>query len=333
MGCSLPIVLEYLARRNQHKGLRSARSISTVNLNRRIFISAPRDVRLRNDPLRIQVKNDVIREIVRLGYSPSIFLTQTGGVGLAAGQGWSPEAVFEVARKCVGAVLIGIPFWKVSVDDEREVWLPSDYCSHEGAVAHALGLPVLALSIGIAGRGFFDEHAKGHRVLSEFPPGPSWTANDNFLGPLQQWSAEVQRHRDVCFGYCSKSAALAKQIQASIESTGATVHNWEVDFRAGESILGEINTANSHCSCGLFLFSEDDRFADNADVVAPRDNVVFEAGYFMSTRGHDRCLIIRHGDAKMPADLGGTIYLQLQRDSPVSTIETRLHGFLRDQLQ
>jgi CAP12/Pycsar effector protein, TIR domain len=303
-----------------------------MNLNRRVFISAPRDVRLRDDPLRIRVKNDVVREIERLGYATTIFLTLADGAGLAAGQGWSPEAVLGVAKRCVGAVLIGIPFWKVTVDG-REAWLASDYCSHEGAVAHALGLPVLSVSIGIEGRGFFDEHTKGHRILSPFPPSPSWTAKDDFLGPLQHWSDEIQRRRDVFFGYCSQSATLAAQIQASIESAGATVHKWEVDFRAGESILGEISTANSTCSCGVFLFSEDDRYADDPDVTAPRDNVVFEAGYFMSTRGHDRCLIIRHGHAKMPADLGGTIYLALQRDSAVSSIEPRLHRFLRAQLQ
>jgi len=303
-----------------------------MNLNRRVFISAPRDVRLHDDPLRIQVKSDVLREIKRLGYDPSIFLTPAGGTGLAAGEGWSPQAVLNVAKRCVGAVLIGIPFWKVTIDG-REAWLPSDYCSHEGAVAHALGLPVLTVSSGIEGRGFFDEHAKGHRILSPFPPSPSWTANDDFLDPLQQWSDEIQSRQDVFFGYCSKSAALAEQIQESIKSAGATVHNWGMDFRAGESILGEISTASARCSCGLFLFSEDDRYADTADLVAPRDNVVFEAGYFMSTRGHDRCLIIRHGDAKMPADLGGTIYLQLQRGSDVSAIEPRLHRYLREQLQ
>jgi hypothetical protein len=302
-----------------------------MNLNRRVFISAPRDVRLQSDPVRIGVKRDVLREIERLGYDPSVFLTPAGGTGLAVGEGWSPEAVLNVAKRCVGAVLIGIPFWKVAVDS-REAWLPSDYCSHEGAVAHALGLPVLAVSIGIEGRGLFDEHAKGHRILSPFPPSSSWTADPDFLGPLQQWSDEIQSHRDVFFGYCSKSAALAERIQASIKRAGATVHNWEMDFRAGRSILGEIS-ASARCSCGLFLFSEDDRYADTADVAAPRDNVVFEAGYFMSMRGHDRCLIIRHGDAKMPADLGGTIYLQLRRGSDVSTIEPRLRGYIRDQLQ
>lgn len=302
-----------------------------MNLNRRVFISAPRDVRLRDSPLGIEAKKDVLREIERLGYAPQIFLTLTDGTGLAAGQGWSPQAVLDVAKKCVGAVLIGVPFWKVTVDG-REAWLASDYCSHEGAVAHALGLPVLAVSIGIEGRGFFDEHTKGHRILSPFPPRSSWTANDDFLRPLLHWSDEIQRRRDVFFGYCSKSEMLAAQIQELIESTGATVHKWAVDFRAGESILGEISTASSECSCGVFLLSEDDRYADNADVAAPRDNVVFEAGYFMSKRGHERCLIIRHGHAKMPADLGGTIYVDLQRGTAVSTIEPRLQRFLQAQL-
>jgi len=31
--------------------------------------------------------------------------------------------------------------------------------------------------------------------------------------------------------------------------------------------------------------------------------VVFEARYFMSSKGPERCLIITHGEAKMPADV------------------------------
>jgi len=302
-----------------------------MNLNRRVFVSAPRDVRLRGDAVRIQVKNDVIREIRQLGYEPSIFLTPEGG-GLAARQGgWSPEAVLDVARHCVGAVLIGVPFWKITIDG-RESWLPSDYCSHEGAVAHALGLPLLAISVGIEGRGFFDEHVRGHRIVFPFPPDSSWITQGAFRGPLQQWSDEIQSRHDVFLGYCSKSRTLALEIEAMVKQTGATVLNWEMDFRAGRSILNEIATANSLCSCGLFLFSEDDRYEEDPFTAAPRDNVVFEAGYFMSTRP-DRCLIIRHANAKVPADLGGDIYLQLERGAAGSSIERRLKQFLRESLQ
>jgi predicted nucleotide-binding protein len=37
----------------------------------------------------------------------------------------------------------------------------------------------------------------------------------------------------------------------------------------------------------------------------PRDNVLFEAGYFIQAKGKDRVLIVREAGAKMPADLGG----------------------------
>lgn len=302
-----------------------------MRMNRHIFVSAPRDVRLDHDPIRLQIKRDVVQAIEELGYVPSAFLTPAGGTGLAVGGGWSPQAVLDVAKRCVGAVLIGVPFWRVATE-KHEAWLASDYCSHEGAVAHALGLPVLAVSLGIEGRGFFDEHVRGHRVSLPFPPSASWIASEEFTGPLHRWSDEIQGRPDVFFGYCSKSANLAAKIHASMSSIGTTVRNWAMDFRAGRSILEEISDASLSCSCGVFLFSEDDRYGDATGEAAPRDNVIFESGYFMA-RGHDRCLIIRHGEPRMPADLGGEIYLQLPLGADVSSIKAQLHGFLQRCLQ
>jgi hypothetical protein len=105
-----------------------------------------------------------------------------------------------------------------------------------------------------------------------------------------------------------------------------------MDFRAGTSILGEIEEARANCSCGIFLFSEDDPLEGSAGGAAPRDNVVFEAGHFMSSKGASRCLIIREGDAKMPADLGGAIYVPLDRTAGVEAIEGRLRRFLETSL-
>lgn len=83
-----------------------------------------------------------------------------------------------------------------------------------------------------------------------------------------------------------------------------------MDFRAGGSIFDEIENARAACSCGLFLFSEDDPLEGAPGIAAPRDNVVFEAGYFMSSKGPEKCLIIRHGEAKMPADLADSARFQ-----------------------
>jgi predicted nucleotide-binding protein len=136
----------------------------------------------------------------------------------------------------------------------------------------------------------------------------------------------------VFLGYCSKSEGTAAQIQLRLERLGATVHNWAMDFRAGLSILEEINRARTNCTAAVFLFSEDDPLEGHDGAAAPRDNVVFEAGYFISAKGPERCLVVREGKAKMPADIGGAIYEHLEKGKSVSTIESRLKQFLDNNL-
>ena len=46
-------------------------------------------------------------------------------------------------------------------------------------------------------------------------------------------------------------------------------------------------------------------------LAVPRDNVVFEAGYFIGLKGKRNVLIVREAGSKMPADLGGDIYASL----------------------
>lgn len=44
------------------------------------------------------------------------------------------------------------------------------------------------------------------------------------------------------------------------------------------------------------------------------------------------CLIVREGEAKMPADLGGAIYVHLNKGAAIDSIEGRLKRFLEDSL-
>ena len=301
-----------------------------MSLNRRIFISAPRDVRL--DPPRIRIKQAIVDEVKSAGYQPQMFLTPEGGEGLAAGAGWSVDEVERVARRCVGAVLIGLPFWKTTLEG-RDIWLPSDYCPYEGAVAHTLGLPILAISVGIEPRGIFDDHAPVHAVSAPLQDDLSWLQTPIFRGPFDGWARDIEKRCDVFLGYSSKSKETAIQIQDQLHELGATVYNWETDFLAGDSILNQIEKARALCSCGIFLFSEDDPLEGASGGMAPRDNVVFEAGYFRSAKGSEGCLIIRLGEAKMPADVGGTIYLPLEKGAAVRSIAPRLQHFLSSSLE
>jgi hypothetical protein len=300
-----------------------------MSVKRRVFISAPRDIRL--DTPRSKIKRAIIDQIERLGYEPQIFLDSEGGTGLAKGVGWSLEEVEAVARRCVGAAIIGVPFWKTT-QEGREFWLPTDYCQYESAIAHAYDLPILAIAVGIEQRIIFDQHARLHTVSIPLQEDLSWLQTATFRGPFENWKRDIEQRRDVFLGYCSKSAGMAAQIQLRLERLGASVLNNAMDFKPGLSILDEIESARARCSCGVFLFSEDDPHEGASGRAAPRDNVVFEAGYFMSAKGAERCLIIRHGEAKMPADVGGAIYVPLSKTADVSSIEGRLSDFVARNL-
>ena len=63
-------------------------------------------------------------------------------------------------------------------------------------------------------------------------------------------------------------------------------------------------------------------------MAVPRDNVVFEAGYFIGLKGKNNVLIIREAGSKLPADLGGDIYAALPGQGDIRTIERALKAFL-----
>ena len=94
--------------------------------------------------------------------------------------------------------------------------------------------------------------------------------------------------------------------------------------------MEEVQEAASRCSLGVFLFTKDDSLTDDGqiDKHAPRDNVVFEAGYFSNAKGHNRVLVIRESGAKMPADLGGKIYLELSSKVDFDPIKNGIQAFI-----
>jgi predicted nucleotide-binding protein len=105
--------------------------------------------------------------------------------------------------------------------------------------------------------------------------------------------------------------------------------DWQKHFRTGRTILEEVERASGSCIGGIFLFTRDDHLkSGTTKYAAPRDNVIFEAGYFLETKGKDRVLIIREKGAKMPADLGGHIYVELEDRRKLSTIEARVRDFI-----
>lgn len=245
------------------------------------------------------------------------------------------EDISGEIRKLQGVIAMAFGQWQGQrlVKKKDEAIFPTEFNHLHIAIAAAARRPLLILKErSVSERGALKPSLGCRTVKIPSNLDPAWLDGPEFEKQFEVWLKEVKSQRDVFLGYCSKSAGTAAQIQIRLEKLRASVLNWAMDFRAGGSILSEIENARASCSCGVFLFSEDDPLEGAPGVAAPRDNVVFEAGYFMSSNGPERCLIIRHGDAKMPADVGGAIYLHLTKTADVSSIEGRLSDFIAKNL-
>lgn len=213
--------------------------------------------------------------------------------------------------------------------------IPSEYNHYEGALAIANDLPMLVVAEeGIPNRGIVWQG--GGLLINSLPSGSdaSWVENPKFKKQFQLWVDKVRSKPRVFLGYCSKAKSPADALTLYLEHTlGVSVRNYALDFIAGGTILDEIEKSARICTCGIFLFTNDDPLEGTNPLQAvPRDNVVFEAGFFMHAKGRERTLIIREEGAKMPADVGESVYLPLKDRNDISTLHLQLSKFLEDRL-
>lgn len=273
-----------------------------------------------------RLKWAIVDEIKKLGYEEQIFIGPQGARGLAAGIGWGLSEVDRVMRRCSGAALIGLPKWRVQAE-QGEILLPTEFCQYEGAVAYTCGLPILAMvEQRIKRRVLFDNH--GGLEMIEIPRNAEtdWLQSDSFRGPFGTWRKKLERRRDVFLGYASSSRGLAANIKRFLTQLEVTALDWH-DFAPGKSILDQIIEAASRCSGGIFLFTKDDKLSTKGTNALPRDNVVLEAGFFISAKGKARVLVVRQKGTQMPADLGGDIYADLSDKSDITSIEQSIRSF------
>jgi hypothetical protein len=296
---------------------------------KRVSVIMPFDQALAPD--QNALKWGIVEEIEALGYSTEIFFDPRGKPSLAAAKAWSAAEADRVTRRCVGAALIGMPRWSFPTP-QGVVHLPTEFCYYEGAIAYTLRLPMLILvQQDVIRRVVFDNSYGGY--VGEFPAAAdrTWLASDAFRVPFDLWKQQLDQRRDVFLGYCSSSAATASSLKRFlIEDLHLSVLDWATDFAPGSSILEQIGEAATRCSAGIFLFTGDDQLTDLAhiDKAVPRDNVVFEGGFFTNAKGKDHVLIIREAGAKMPADLGGDIYASLADKSKIAPIKETIRRFI-----
>lgn len=277
----------------------------------RIYIHAP----YQPEPSRAEVKRGILAQIRRLGFDAQEFHVS----GIPRGDAWSFRRALEVMQQCDGALVLALMRWMES-DGTTSIPIPSEYSHFEGALALSRNLPTLVIAEeGMQMRGILSQTGGSFVVQVPMSDAGTWLTTDELIGepPFERWVERVRARYDVFFGYCSKADTLARDIKGFLtDEAGLKVLDWATDFRAGRTIMEEIARATATCRCGLFLFTADDP-VDGAptSTAVPRDNVLLEAGYFMSAHTARHMVVVREKGTRMPADLGGMIYLTIESRS------------------
>ena len=297
-----------------------------MGVTRRVFLSMTYDDHL--NERQNSVKWGIVRKIVDAGYEPHVFFPAVPAEFNAKVRRtipWTPEAVNAAVAGANGAVMIGYPRWRY--DDQTHA---SEFTHYEAGVAETIGLPMLMLpEEGVPWRGAFSSYAN---QICQIPADAdtAWLDGEYFNQCFDHWREQLKSRYDLFLGYSSQATGTAKNLKRVLESKGATVLDWQ-EFGPG-TIMEQIGRAAACCTGGVFLFTADDALEGDTGRAAPRDNVVFEAGYFVQAKGYERVLIVLESggerEAKMPADLGGAIYAPLRDLADIEALDKQLDRFI-----
>jgi hypothetical protein len=296
----------------------------------RVFISVPTDKHL--DARQRSLKHAILNGIRNEGLEPQEFLVS----GLPFRMAYNFENAREVMERCQGAVILAFARWR----NKEKYWnignaaLPTVWNHYEGALAKALEKETLVVTEEMVPPDGITWTGGGHIILRiPEPAGVEWVQTNEFQPQFRAWVNAVKARKHIFLGYSSKARATANDIIKFLQSIGVTVRDWEVDFHPGGTILDEIRDAARSTLGGIFLLTKDDDLVSgDTQYAAPRDNVIFEAGFFMQSKGRNRVLMIREQEAKMPADVGGSIYISLRDRNDITSIQTKLRDFVENKL-
>jgi hypothetical protein len=241
------------------------------------------------------------------------------------------ERLRKVAE-CRGVIVLAFSQWecqRLSGDQKKGVIFPTEF-THIGAVlATATRRPILVLrEKSVAERGVL---RRGYYPVIGLPNslGVEWLDSEEFKREFRAWLDRVNEYKHVFLGYSTQAAEVGNMLYKFLnENLKLRVFDWQ-NFPPGESIWESIERAERLTSCGIFLFMADDTVTTGEDKHrAPRDNVVYEAGYFAGAKGRLRSIVIHEEGARVPSDLGGILNLPLGSRRSIAAIETAL----REQL-
>lgn len=293
---------------------------------KRVYVSVPRDHNLSGR--QQSLKQAILKRLQEEGLEPQEFHVS----GLPLRKPYSFNAVKEVMARCHGALVLALARWR-DPSGELDVALPTVWNHFEGAFALAMEKELLVITEEDVANDGITWTGGGEIVLhAPIDAGPEWLDTPDAKRQFKAWIKPVKEVDDVFLAFSSKARATANDIANFLGSRGVSVRNWELDFAPGATILDELLAASKTCLGAIMLLTKDDEYLGDVYYAAPRDNVIFEMGFFMQAKGRERVLVVREEGTKMPADIGGSIYLSLNDRNDITPIHTKLIDFVEQRI-
>lgn len=164
---------------------------------------------------------------------------------------------------------------------------------------------------------------------------------EDLSGRIEQRNSLINRSnmKPQCFIICSKEALpIARSLRIGLQYVAdVTVWSDEEIFPAGGYPIEALEKEVGHSDFGIALAEPDDLIYSRDKLsMTPRDNVLFELGFFMARLGRHRTLLLtpRRGELKLPSDFKGLTPIPYEAgdlpkslgptiDQVVNIIETR----------
>jgi predicted nucleotide-binding protein len=129
--------------------------------------------------------------------------------------------------------------------------------------------------------------------------------------PKQEEQPPGQSSRKIIFiGSSSAAKSQARAVIKAFTSETTIFLPWWEAFKAGRTLLEELDRLRARVNAALLLFSpESDTRVRKKKHAIPSLNVLFEFGYFYGRLGRDRVALLKYGEFYMPSDLDGYIHI------------------------
>ncbi len=240
-------------------------------------------------------------------------------------------AVRDIMARCPGALILAFARWRDPAGDDRIV-MPTVWNHFEGAFALALKKKILVITEdNVATDGITWDG--GAQIILRAPreARPDWLETAYAKPKFDAWMDAVKGMKDV-FARLQQQGTGDCQRHHQVPGRSRGVGPRLGNPRTGLDDFGRVGRGFKKLSWSDHASHEGRRIPERREFRRTSRQRHLRMGLFMEAKGRERELVVREEGARMPADIGGGIYLQLRDRNDITPIQMKLLDFIEKRI-